>query len=1085
METTGGKLEATASGDVGNTVLRENRLCVYDRKNALRWLVDTGANISVIPKSKVNKHLRRGNVSYKLYAANGSEIQTYGTVTLELNLRLRRALKWVFVIANVSKPILGADFLEHYKLLVDVSGKCLRDKITDLKTIGILVDDGATTVSTFDGGNPCSEILARYPDITRPFNLKYDTKHGVHHYIDTKGPPVHAKARRLPPDRYDKVREEFRNMQELGICRPSKSEWASPLHVVPKKDGQIRPCGDYRQLNAATKPDRYPIPRLQDFTYGLSGKKLFSHIDANKAFHNIPINPQDVEKTAIITPFGLFEFPRMTFGLCNAAQTYQRFMNDVVLKGIEQIRCEATRESSTEKSNLFCYIDDVIISSHCVECHKKHLDVVCQRYSECGLTINMAKCEFAKDKVEFLGYEVSAEGITPLQSKVEAIMNFPRPQTVEQLRRFLGMINFYRSHLPRAVEQQQELNKFLHNTKKRDKTRITWTEEASKAFEQCKVSLRNAITLAHPLEGVPLALMSDASDSCIGGVLQQWDGKSWRPLGFYSKKLSGTQTKYSTYDRELLAIYLSIEHFQNMIEGRPLIIFTDHKPLSFAFTKPDNGKELARRIRQLAYISEFSTDIRHIKGDLNIVADALSRVETIECPTVFDFADLARAQEADTQITLLLNEASDKNSYELKQCSMPNSDSKIYCEVTQKNIRPYVPENMRKQVFDAIHGISHPGIRTTRRMVAKRYFWPGMNKDVGLWAKTCIACQRAKVVRHTSSGIGQFEKRERFEHIHVDIVGPLQTTQEGYRYVLTVIDRFTRWPEAFPLKTITADIVAKTLYEGWICRFGNCRVITTDKGRQFESDLFTKLMHMLGVSRIRTTPYHPESNGMIERWHRSLKAALMARLSQTSWVDELPTILLGLRTAIRSDSGISAAELVYGQTITLPGEMYVQSPQRSLDEHEYLETLRKSIAQNRPQPSSHSNSRTVFVHPDLKLCEYVFIRNDAVRKPLQPPYDGPYKIVSRTDKYYSIQLPNRITQVSIDRLKPAYLIREDEDTLGRNPRVALRVRGQTNQQTIDMPPPFSNFEPAADLVPASEKCTRSGRVVKRPVRFIN
>lgn len=353
----------------------------------------------------------------------------------------------------------------------------------------------------------------------------------------------------------------------------------------------------------------------------------------------------------------------------------------IVPKGIEQIGCGSCRESSTESSQLFCYIDDVIIASHCDECHKKHFDMVFERYDHCGLTINMRKCEFAKDK--FLGYEVTTEGIKPLEDKVAAIANFPRPETVEQLRRFLGMLNFYRSHLPDAVQHQQHLNKFLHNTKKRDKSKIAWTDEASDAFERCKVSLKNAVTLEHPLRSAPLALMSDASDSSLGGVLQQWNGTSWRPLEFYSKALTEAQRKYSTYDRELLAIFKSIQHFQNMVEGRQLIIFTDHKPLTFAFTKQDNGKEIAGRVRQLSYISEFSTDIRYVKGDLNIVADTLSRIATIECPTVFDFVELAAAQ------------------------------------------------------------------------LPQRYLWPGLNADVGKWAKTCVACQRAKVTRHTNSQLEQ------------------------------------------------------------------------------------------------------------------------------------------------------------------------------------------------------------------------------------------------------------------------------------------------------------------------------------------
>jgi transposase InsO family protein len=209
-------------------------------------------------------------------------------------------------------------------------------------------------------------------------------------------------------------------------------------------------------------------------------------------------------------------------------------------------------------------------------------------------------------------------------------------------------------------------------------------------------------------------------------------------------------------------------------------------------------------------------------------------------------------------------------------------------------------------------------------MITQRYFWPNMNKDIGIWNKECVVCQKVKVQRHTVTDLGTFPKSERFEHVHIDIVGPLPTTSEGYRYVVTMVDRFTRWPEVIPVKDITAEVVCKAMYENWICRFGCPKRITSDQGRQFESELFSTLMKTLGIQKIITTAYHPQSNGMVERFHKSLKEALKARLldSNKAWVDELPTVMLGLRTACRSDSNYSAVELVLGHNLRLPGDFY-------------------------------------------------------------------------------------------------------------------------------------------------------------------
>lgn len=1041
-----GKLSLTPTvADVG-VPSTSNRLCVHDRNTHERFLVDTGADISVW--AATNKLKKIDPRAYRLFAANNTPINTYGEKTTKLDFGLRRNFVWTFVVADVKMSILGADFLHHHKLLVDLHKRRLIDSTTKLAVEAIEVSTAVDSIRIMSSDQAYHSILKQYPNVLRPMSLKQPAKHEVVHHIETTGPPLFARPRPLPPEKYKAAKAEFDRMVELGICRPSKSPWASPLHVVKKKDGGLRVCGDYRRLNAVTQPDRYPIPRIQDFTYQLYNKRIFSKLDLKMAYYWIPLaNQETAQKTAIITPFGLYEFTCMTFGLRNASQTFQRFMHQV-LRGID---------------DCFCFIDDILLYSQDEEQHQKLLHQVLKRLDDYGVTLNIEKCIFGVEKINFLGYEVSSSGIKPTQERIETISKYPQPKTIIELRRFLGMLNFYRDFLPHQAHLQNDLNKYLHNRKKNDKTPIEWTTAAIQAFEKCRQSITEATTLCFPVPGCSLAIMTDASDHSLGAVLQQKIENIWKPLAFFSKAMSATQCRYSVYDRELLAMYAAVKHFRRLIEGCEVTLYTDHKPLTFALTRPASSSDTPRRERQLHYISQFCSSIKYIKGEENTVADALSRIEEIQCPNEIDYKQLAIDQSNDEELRKLRTQT----NLTFGDVTLPGLDRPITCELSSTSPRPFLPKAYRYMAFKAQHGLCHPGIRATRKQITSKFFWPAMNKDVTSWAKSCISCQRAKVHRHVVTPLTEFPPSQRFEHIHVDIVGPLRLSKD-YRYCVTIIDRLTKWPEAVPVQEITAEVVAKAIYENWIARFGCPLRISTDQGRQFESALFNALMKRFGITRIRTTAFHPQANGQIERWHRTMKAALMARGSTSQWTDELPTVLLGLRTALREDNNLSPAMMTYGTTLRIPSDFFVPIQTR-IEDADYVRRLSETMTTLAPTKRSLAN-RATFVYKDLSSCTHVFIRNDAVRAPLTPPYDGPYEVLKRYDKYYQIQLPLRTTVVSIDRLKPAYILNEE-------------VEG--NASTAATPTSTTSSAPATEHSTSKVQAyvTRSGRIIKKNVRF--
>ena len=440
---------------------------------------------------------------------------------------------------------------------------------------------------------------------------------------------------------------------------------------------------------------------------------------------------------------------------------------------------------------------------------------------------------------------------------------------------------------------------------------------------------------------------------------------------------------------------------------------------------------IPRQQRHLCFLSEFTTDIRYVPGPDNVVAYVLSRAPPQESGTVASmddgvvteviyYAAMARQQATATGVQRLVAES----NLQIARCELPGVDEQLIVDMSTGKPRPLLPASWTRRIVYINHDLAHAGARAMCRQICDRFVWHGMSRDIRYWTRTCMAYQRAKVSQHVVAPLAPLPMPDkRFDSLHIDIVGPLPESQ-GYSYLLTIVDRFTRWPEAKPLSDISALTCARAFLYHWISRYGVTSTLTSDRGRQFVSELWRKTAALLGTATNSTTSYHPQSNGMVERMHCTMKAALKAKLeSDPNWIDVLPVVMLGMRAAVKQDLNCSAAEIVFGEALRMPGEFFVSADgDLAAADLAFVVDLRRKMRQMRPVPPVWHGGKTRrnYVPRELAAATHVFVRVGAHRGPLQSPYQGPFKVIDRQAKLYKLDLGTRQDSVSIDRLKPAF-----------------------------------------------------------------
>ena len=1022
----------------------------------MTYLLDTGSHISLRRRRRGDRHRV---ASAKACTADIS-LYNLSLCTLAIN---GNNYNYYSYAADVPYPILGMDFLLSHAAQIDFkTNKLTLDDGTELELLeadpeflsnpDFEVINSITDVAHIKGRVSLESIMPRdmtrrekrkiinhvrnqpltpedfeklydkYPQVTDEENFKAEPKHKTQHHIKTSGQPVKCKARRLDAQGISMLREIMDDLIQKGIARRSKSNYASPLVMVKKAGKKDRPCGDYSELNKQTVSDAYCVRHIQDVNLELYGCKYFSKVDLLKAFNQIPVAEEDIHKTAIATPIGLFEWLRMPFGLMNAAATFQRFV-DEILAGIE---------------GVFPYQDDVLAYSKTIERHYEILDKIFKRFEENGIIINREKSELCKSKIAILGYEVSEEGIKPDPAKLETIERLGKPATEAQLHTFIGIINYYNRFIPGCSLILAPMYK-LFTKKKKCRKAVVWNEEADRAFKMAKESL-NEICLSHPDYTKEIAVMIDASDYGIGGVIQQLEGEVWRPIQYFSRKLSKTEQRYSTFGRELLAAFASVKKFRHHLESQDFTLFTDHQALVSAINKPHlNQQRIDREARQLDYLCTFVREGRakHIPGKENIVADVLSRaINNICFPAETELFEVHMEQQKEGFPD------QDKEFFVTRTLDLPNGKLKLIYNIENGYDRLYIPRTMRRQIFDKYHDKVHRGIKASRRYLAKRYFWPEMATQIAEWVESCVPCGLAKSTRKTHAPQGEFEADlSRFHTVHIDII-TMDSVRNGCKNVLTMIDRTTAWPEAIPIANCEAKTVAWVLVNSWIKNWGVPSKIVSDQGKQFDGELFAALCNLLETKKCRTTPYHPQCNGKIERFHRTLKEAIMAT-SPDDWYTALPLVLLSLRNTFKEDLGASPANLVYGTDLTAPYDLIAKPDMPAELPLDFAQKLKK-VLDMKSKPTKPHNTDTSEIPTKLMKANYVFMaKGQFATKGTK--HTGPHKVVKRGLRTFDIiNERGKTVTVSVDHIKPAP---DQTDVIKANKSVQLAKKAKQKQQS--------------------------------------
>ncbi|KAK3554436.1 hypothetical protein QTP70_023034 [Hemibagrus guttatus] len=831
------------------------------------------------------------------------------------------------------------------------------------------------------------------------------------------------------------MEEYIESSLAAGHIRPSTSPAAAGFFFVGKKDGGLRPCIDYRGLNAVTIRYPYPLPLVPAALEQLRGARVFTKLDLRSAYNLVRIREGDEWKTAFHTTHGHYEYCVMPFGLTNAPAVFQALINEVFRDLLGR--------------SVIAYIDDILVYSASMEEHVIQVREVLARLQQHHLYVKLEKCEFHCSQVTFLGYVISRQGVEMDAVKVQAVTGWPEPSTVRELQRFLGFANFYRRFIRNYSSVAGPLTSLLRGKPKK----LSWTDQARTAFLQLKDRFTTAPILRHPDPELPFVVEVDASCSGIGAVLSQRHGEPGKlhPCAFHSRKLTAAERNYDVGNRELLAIKAALEEWRHWLEGarHPFQVLTDHRNLEYL----RGAKRLnPRQARWALFFTRFVFTVTYRPGSKNGKADALSRqFESAGDPSKPEPILPATALLAPVRWDLM-EEIRRAHADEPPPASCPPD-------------RTFVPQLFRQQVMQWVHeapSSGHPGIRRSTQLTCRRFWWPSLGSDVEEYVLACPTCAQSRTSRHLPEGLLEPLPipRRPWSHLSVDFLTDLPDSG-GFTAVMVVVDRFSKGCRLIPLEGLpTAMQTADAMFQHVFRNFGLPEDIVSDRGPQFTSRVWGALCGRLGIGVSLSSGYHPQSNGQAERLNQEIGRFLRSYCSreQHRWSEFLPWAEYAQNSLIHSSTGLTPFQCVLGYQPPLfpwsgePSDVPAVEEWYRLSQEVWERAhvrLQRAVRRQRIQADRRRRP-----HPSYQVGQKVWLstRNLRLRLPcrkLSPKFVGPFEIIRRVNPVtYRLRLPAsyRICPTfHVSLLKPAHPAAGEAGT-GAAPPPPLDIEGSPAYQ---------------------------------------